>query len=329
VTSEPFADPRTVLDTVRIRSGTLEVTCREVLWWSERFDPLHAARRQRRAALGTLDDDLLAADIEDAAVEFRFARELEAEAALTAWLAARGLSVAGWWEALRRNYLEAHFTGVPLLGADQSAAGDDDPEQDVWLADLVLSNLLTAPTEALLRRIAVARKSAGWLPPPPGAGLETWHQSLEQPWQSWRQPLLSEPRLRETLERSRLSLLLVVTAESHWPNRDAAQEAMAGVQYDGSDLLAVARSAGVPSLETTRLLSEAPPVLRDGLLAAGAGELIDPMERTPFWILAQLRTKLMPTLEQPLVRAAVEAELEAQAIRSLVFRHITFPPLDR
>ncbi len=336
VSTDPILDPQAVLDAVVLRSDGLVVPRREVLRWAARFAPSIAARADRRAALAALalDDETIDAEVENAAAEFRYERELESSDALTAWLAARGLSVDAWWEAVRRGVLERRFDGLPVPSGDAPGPDDADPgdagtleekadeeDADARIAELVVTDLLEPAVQALARRIAVARAAEVSLPE--AGGLP--HDELEAAWRRWRTEACAEAQLQVAVDRERLAWLVLDLTRSRWPTLDAAREAVSCVRHDGSPLEEVARDAGAPAAASRCLLANVPEVLHDALLTAASGELVGPVELPTHWEVVLVRAKRTPSLSDPLVRAAAEREVEARAAAPLVLQHVQWP----
>ncbi len=331
VSSDPAIAPEAVLGAVVLSAGGIGVTRGELRRWAERFDPAFSGRAAYRAALGAIeldDDEAFDARVEEAAADFRYARSLEAADELTAWLAARGLTVDAWWESVRRTTLETKFRDQPLLRPatddDADADGDRppvDPDADVALADLVVTDLLDDARRALARRIAVACDARA-LPATTDEALR--HDALEATWRPWRAALLQEAALQDVVQHERLSWLMVETTESVWPSADAANEAISCVQADGMALAEVADEAGVEARQLRRLLADAPDTLRDALLTTAPGELIGPLARDGQWLVVHLHAKSAPTLDEPLVREAAARRLEERATAALVAQHVTF-----
>ena len=322
VTTEPLFDAATVRGAVLLRSGELAITRGDVVRWAERFDPSYLARRRRRAALATLEDAVSDDDVEAAATEFRYDRDLESADTLVQWLAERGLTVDAWWEVVRRDVLEARFTGAPL--PPEAGAGSDEDEDEAILADAALGDVLTEPAEALARRVAVACAVGVWGPEITVLPADAFG-ALDVAWRQWRSGVMTEPALRAAVDHERVGWLVLELAETRWPSVDAAREAVSCVRYDGQAIEAVARAARAPLTDTTCLLKDVPGVLHDALLSAVAGDVAGPFELPPHWLVVQVRAKHVPSLDEPLVRAAAERAVEAAAAAPLVARHITRP----
>jgi len=319
--------PRPVLDAVVFRVGDTAVTRGEVLSWARRFDAAFVAREARRAALGALDDDatgLEEAEVEEAAAEFRYARDLEQSEALIAWLTARGLTVEAWWEAVRQSLLERRFEGRALPPHD--GPRDDAEADEARHAGLVVSDVLAAPTTALARRAAVAQSLGRW--PPDAVTLDDRHDLLEAVWVPWRRALMTDDALRQAVARERLSWLVLDLVRSDWPNVEAAREAVSCVRHDGLELETVAREARAAVEAVSRLLADVPEALHDALLNAAPGELVGPMEQPPHWTVALVRAKRAASPDEPLVRDAAERAIEARAVAPLVDRHVTWVEAD-
>lgn len=400
MTTAPDGLPPDVLGTVLIRAEGVALTRGEVLRWASERDPAYRARAARRQALGALPEEVEAEAVEEAAADFRYDRGLEDVEQLEAWLAARGLTLGGWWESLRRTVLEERLAGLPLAGeapgvpavasqedadtavGDEEPAGEaeeadddgetedpadddevrDDPEatsaaaadegaeegsdgvelesgtgeealdedgdaegddEEVLRADLVLTDVLTAATHALARRVAVALAVGRGLPRG-GDAFEEWAPALEAVWEAWAGERLTPAALAAEVDRERFGWLVVDFEESRWATEDAAREAIACVRLDGLSLASVAEEVGIPVRRATRLLADAGPV-RDTLIAAAPGEVAGPLALGGSWTVLQVYAKHPPTLDHPLVRAAAEEAVVRRAATPLMTAHLALP----
>ena len=332
----PAPDPRTVLDAVVFRIGDAPVTRVEIRRWAERFDPSFVARVARRAALGGLDlaeDASINAEAETEASEFRYARELESAESLVEWIAAQGITVESWWEAIRRSVLERRYAGQRIAGRDAGAGeADPDDEAGVRVADLVVADLRGPAAEALARRFAVARAVAQWspvampvaMPVASPVAYDDRHDALERIWSDWRSALTTEEALQQAVSREPLSWLVLDLVQSDWSSVDAAREAVSCVLVDGGDLEEVARAAGVGVEERSCLLAEVPDALHDALLTAAPGDVVGPIALPPRWVVARLLRKRVPSLREPLVRAAAARDLESRSAAPFVEQQVVW-----
>lgn len=332
VSSAPQSGADRVLDAVLFDVGGRSVSRRLVREWARAFHAAVAARLSERARLGAgvVDDEEAVEALVDAeAAEFRYGRELESSDDLVAWLDARGLTVDGWWESLRRTVLErCAADGRDVLApVDPEAATDD---EEVLRADLAITDLLAGATEALASRLAVALETSQWtLPSADESGadvamLASAFQHLEAIWTPWLDAARTESALQAAVDRERLGWVVLELVESIWPTEDAAREAMSCVRYDGMTLESLAEEAGTTARPAAVLLSALPEALHDALLVAAPGELVGPVGVGARWFVMHVAAKRAPTLAEPLVREAASRAVESRAAAAAVARHVTW-----
>ncbi len=335
VSAEPAGGTRPVLDAVVFAVDGRPVTRDEIRRWAERFDPRFVARVARRATLGagaSDDDAALDGEVEELAADFRYARGLESADAFVRWTEQQGISVDDWWESLRINALErrAESSGEPWErdSAVDAAGAVVARGEAVPLADLVVTDLLAHATEALARRMAVAR-ALERLPDTWMVGgrasaseIDARHDALEEVWSGWRQAVTDERSLQRAVERERLAWMVFDLLESRWRTESAAREAVACVRVDGLTLEEVARDAGAACVQRSCVLGDLGTTLRDALVTAAPGELVGPIAAGAHWIVAAVRAKRVPSLSDPLVRAAAERDAETRAAAPLLAQHL-------
>jgi hypothetical protein len=333
VSNAPQSGADRVLDAVLFDVGGRSVRRRLVREWARAFHAAFAARLSERARLGAgvVDDEEAVEALVDAeAAEFRYGRELESSDDLLAWLDARGLTVDGWWESLRRTVLERRAAdGRDVLApVDPEAATND--EEEVLRADLAITDLLTDATEALASRLAVALETRQWtLPSADESGADvamlasSFHE-LEDIWTPWLDAARTESALQAAVDRERLGWVVLELVETTWPTEDAAREAMSCVRYDGMTLESLAEEAGATARPAAVLLSALPEALHDALLVAAPGELVGPVGVGARWFVMHVAAKRAPTLAEPLVREAARRAVESRAAAAAVARHVTW-----
>ncbi|HTO12986.1 MAG TPA: hypothetical protein VMQ51_15535, partial [Candidatus Binatia bacterium] len=129
------------------------------LWgdWAE----LEARVRDGLICLARLDDldeddeDALSEDeVEEAAAEFRYARDLVAAEDLEAWLEQRGLTVDDWLDFIRRSLLLTHWAD-DLEDIREEYEADDDEVAEALACEAVCSGLAARLAERLAGRAAI------------------------------------------------------------------------------------------------------------------------------------------------------------------------------
>lgn len=314
--------PWTIADALRLaeRSGT----------WQR-----IAADSARGEAL-TLDitwDDALTALVDDAAVEFRYARELEDASAMSAWLDTHGLDADAWWHGVSRLVLCARWDGL-----HHEVDADPTPRADTLRTHLIVDAAAQARlVEPLADRVAVHAAhpvessphraddasgptrspvpwdalgvSAAWL-----EAADARLASLDASWSAWHPTIVTEHRLASALAAHRMEWMRVELTRTWWPDADAAKEAAWCVRDDARPLDEVAALAGAPAGRGRWPLQELPMALRDACLAAAPGDLIGPLAWVGGFQVAQVVAKQPADLADPDTRAAaVAAILQAAA----------------
>jgi hypothetical protein len=111
-------------------------------------------------------------------------------------------------------------------------------------------------------------------------------------------------------------------------DENVAREAALLARVDGMELTDVARRAGL-DLEPRRVyIGDVDAALQPVLMSAAAGDLVGPValgvNGGGRWLLAAVRDKVAPTLEDPDIRSRAEDTAVDAAVRRAVDEHVTW-----
>jgi hypothetical protein len=111
-------------------------------------------------------------------------------------------------------------------------------------------------------------------------------------------------------------------------DENVAREAALLARADGLALADVAQRAGL-ALEPRRIyVGETDPALQPALISAAPGDLVGPLalgaNGDSRWLLARVRDKVVPTLDDPDIRARAEETVIGAAIARAVQQHVTW-----
>jgi len=118
----------------------------------------------------------------------------------------------------------------------------------------------------------------------------------------------------ERVRANALGWLSFETEELTSPSEDAAREARLCVREDGATLAEVAGELRTKLFERTRVFADTDAELASRLAAASPGELVGPLASDDGYLLARLRAKRPPSVDDPLVVERARTELVAETI---------------
>lgn len=312
---------------------------------SGRWDVL---RRQARAELdahaelASAIDQRLEAAAEEAAAEFRYARDLINADDAERWLADRDVEVDEWLDSIRRRLLApAGRRRMPL------APPPDLPEltRAVWVS--FVCNGEAAELSALLARQAVAHEMATSSSPPPPDDEEVLAQDLDAILAyfpdldpaatrervlrlSWlasgigrcRGLVLTPDVVRREVEHHALDLLRIDCQVVTFPSEPLAREAALCVRDDGLGIEEVAREARSELQDATLYIEDVEPALQGVLRSAAPDALLGPIPWEGQYALVQMLEKVRATPEDPEVRARAEGHLLDRLFADLEERRV-------
>jgi hypothetical protein len=275
--------------------------------------------------------------VKQAGRDWRVARRLIAGDELKDWLAGRNLTLADWNDYIRRAI------GVRPAGAA--------PQPDVLWAQGACSGTWDGVSERLSAR-AAAWEEAG-APTAPGPPPPAWFAQMppapdaeqigiagptvalraEQLWSAEA----AFARLCATAAASDAVASAVTAHNVDWLRVDCdwleagdenvAREAALLARVDGLALPDVAQRAGLP-LDPRRIyVGDLDAALQPALMSAAPGDLIGPLSPgngSGPWLLACVREKVVPTLDDPDIRARAEDAVVGAAVRRAVEQHVSW-----
>jgi hypothetical protein len=281
--------------------------------WSD-WTKLEEQTRLGLACVARADDagdDVGDEELQAAASEFRYERDLISGQEMEGWLGRWALDADDWMEYLRRGLLRERWA-TELAGPAASYSVEPEDVEEALPAEAVCSGFLGYIARKLAGRAAAAARARdeGWLV------QETSHvdpdvalDRIDAGFRQFCERVLTEAALAAQLASHRLDWIRAACRCLSLPTLESAKEAALCVREDGMELDEVARSAGVSVEAATDFLEDWEPALRDPLLAARAGALLGPVASGDGFLLVLVSEKVLPSLEDPAVRRRAEGRL--------------------
>lgn len=283
--------------------------------------------RAQEAAEFPLSDD----DIENAANDFRYERDLVTAEETEAWLARWDLDADAWMEWIGADLLRRRTVDEP--GATELSP--EETEAAVH-SEAVCSDTLGRFAYRLAARAAISVRLAEeeGQGEPNGSGSD--ERKIEPPGLDFLPFFMHPEAVRSRLsELSRLESAYsrlrrdVVTPEgvearvrahqTDWlrvdarvlqlASEDVAREALLSIRDDGTSLEEIARDTGGDFRAGVFYLESFEPAFRDYVVAARRGELLGPLTGSGGWSLIQVEDKILPSVADPEIAARAEASL--------------------
>lgn len=312
-------------------------TPRRAWTWGDVFLATLLWDEWERLLEATRDADAPGEAVKQAGRQWRIERRLLAGDELKAWLARRRLSVTDWNAHLRR-----------AIGARTPDAA---PDPSVLWAEGACSGAWDDITRRLAARAAAwesAGATAARRPPPPawfarmpGAddarriGVDPGRVAMRCD-ELWAAELAFE-ELRDSAAASEAVAAAVSTHNVDWlrvdcdwleaDDEDVAREAALLARADGLDLAAVAQRAGLPLEPRHVYVAELDSALQPRVISAAPGDLIGPLplnDGGARWLVAAVRDKVVPTLDDPEIRARAEGTAVAAAVERALTEQVSW-----
>jgi hypothetical protein len=305
--------------------------------------------RQGLACLAHLDDldeddgdGLDDEEVDTAAADFRYARDLVAAEDMEAWLERCGLTVDAWTDAIRRGLLlEKWSENVSEIAEEYEIEAE---ELDAAIdAEAICSGVAGALSARLAARAAVHARAAGndgvgdadvrtvlaavpddvpervpgLTPADARARLERLAR-LEAHWRRFTATEAAPERLRAVIAANRLEWVVLDVRTVTTGDRDTASELALCVREDGQDLAAAAAAAGFSVTSERWHLDEVDAALRDHVIGAEPGHVLGPLPSGDAFVVVVVVAKDWPSEDDPETQArAAQALLEGTVRREV------------
>lgn len=312
----------TLSDEVIFTVGSAHYRLRDVVRaarvWGDFDDLLESVRQgiacvDRATEEGTLPP---ATEIEAAAAEFRYDRDLISADETHAWLGHWGLTLETWTRYLQRCVLRERWK-TELAGLVSGRAVSRQKIDEAVRVEGICSGRYGRVAHKLAGRVAAHARAreegalsddgATW---EPALELGTLDAALER----LRAEVVTPMAIRAEVGTRHLDWVRLECECLWFRDLQVAREAALCVRQDGRELAQVAVDARAELQHIRFRLEEAEPTWRDHLLGARAGDLLGPLARDDGFVLLAVRAKALPRPEDPEIYRLAEAALLQRAI---------------
>jgi hypothetical protein len=270
------------------------------------------------ARLEDAPDALEDADVESAANEFRYERDLISAEEMEAWLALWGLTPESWMDYIRVSLLREKWSGdapEPDLHSSDDPDSSDPEIESRALAEAVFSGELRRLAGTLAARAAVAARDHE-------NGARPAVEALEDSFRRFCESALTADVVQAQIRAGQTDWTRLDCQRVSFPSEEAAREAALCVRVDGRTLPDVARDAGCEMRRGDVYIEDIPADSRALFLGAGPGELVGPVPGGDEFLLYLVFEKVLPSESDARVvsraRAAALARLVDQEINDRV-----------
>jgi hypothetical protein len=317
--------------------------------WARLRDRVREGIACLRRADEETDEALAEEEVEAAANDFRYARDLVSAQETEDWLNRWDLTTEGWMDWVRASLLRQRWS-ADLADIVSRFSPDEDEVEGQIGTEAVCSGELSRLALVLAGRAAVsARERAGqpeealsggeddsaralgWFPSKlpeeamPGVSPEDVRARvenlarLELAFRRFRERALTPAAIDREIRAHRMEWTVVECRSASFPDQEEAREAALCVREDGRDLAEVAGAAGGQMRLDRASLDEMEPDVQELLMGAGKGDLIGPVRRGSESVLYQVVDKIPPSEGDP----DAVGRAEEAILKSLVDREIT------
>jgi len=281
-------------------------------------------------------------DLESAATEFRYVRDLVSAEEMEAWLARWNLTAEGWMDYVRWSLLSQMWSDE-LADLVSKYSPEKDEEDRLLLVEAVCSGDLDRFARELAGRVAVSERETSREPDDAeiaevlrefptyltegglsGVASEACRAKMERlarvevSFRRFQEEGATPRRIAALIRSRRIDWTRLDLDSVSFPEEPMAREATLCVREDGRSLGEVAADARRELRRSTTYLEELDATVRDDFLAAQKGELLGPFPGGEGFILYQVRDKTLPSPDDAALSArAKDAVLRLQRDREM------------
>lgn len=268
-------------------------------------------------------------DIDKAADDFRYERDLITAEELEHWLSRWHLDTETWLDWIRASLLRDRLPDVVPSAPKETGVRQ---VESAVLAEAVCSGELERLARRLAARAAIVerekernhapdedRRSAGTL-----AERREAVAGLELSYQRFREEVLTPDALAARVKARLTDWTRINCSVLRLQAEDAAREAAMAVRQEGVDLGTLAQEIGEATEDGVEFLEETEPEVRDILLSARPGELVGPVSVGDEFVLVSVRAKIPPQPDDPEVLERAESSLLEGLVAREVDNRITW-----
>lgn len=258
-------------------------------------------------------------DLEAAATEFRYARDLLTAEEAEAWLSRWGMTVGSWMRAIAADLRLREQALAPVEGGTAKELEEPDDFEDALLAEAVCSGALERLAYRLAGRAAVFEKLHHDAEPTDEDGDRARLVArLEASFQDFRASVLTPAALVAHVRARRADWTRLHCRVLRLPTEEMAREALLSVRDDGLTLDEVAADARAEASENLFFLEEADPAVGARLMAARPGDLVGPIQTGRAFTFYSILERVPPSVaDEVIVRRAEESLLSTLVTREI------------
>ncbi len=234
------------------------------------------------------------AEIEHAAEEFRYERDLVTAAEMEEWLGEHGLTVADWMGAMRRMVLRQQWA------ADLEAIVADQDPDDESVAEALAADIRSSGTDRVLcQRLAadVAAAAAGREAAGDSRPLGRDLPRILEEAGAYRASVVTGEAIEREITAAHLDWIRVECRAVAFVDEAEAREGVFCLREDGMALEDLAADAHVETEDVDFYVGDIAPDRRAPFLSAQVGEVIGPVALNGAHAIYQVIGKVMPSVD--------------------------------
>ena len=290
--------------------------------WGD-WDRLRAKTAEGIACLGRLEEEevsLTDDEVESAADEFRYARDLVSADDMEKWLARWGLTAEAWMDYIRSSLVREKLSSETSEPVPQDPPSPEEVDRRI-LAEAVCSGEL----DRLARRLAglaafdareTESMSESGAPREADRRKENRLEDLEASFRRVREKAVTPEAIESQIRSCQTEWTRIDCKHISFPREEMAREAVLCIREDGTRITRVAGEAQSMVRREEISIENFEPDLRDRFLGARAGDLVGPFGSGGEFHIYLVLDKVLPSATD----AAIVARAQEAIVNGLVER---------
>jgi hypothetical protein len=249
-------------------------------------------------------------EVEQAAADFRYSRDLIAAEEMETWLAERGLTAEEWMGSIERGLLLQKYPEDLLQEIIAEFPVDEKDAEKQILIEGLCSGTFAQVSKRLAGRAAIVDAMRS-------ESEETAHlevAEMEGFFEKFRSQIITPGAIEQTVQNHAMDWIQFEIQCVSFPEESMIREAMLCIKEDGISIREIATQTKALFWEKRVYLEDLDSDMRDHFVGAQKGELLGPFKTQEKFVLTFVAEKTIPKVRDETIRTRAADDLVRRSV---------------